>query len=50
MAGFLERFQPESGTESRVGRFQRGLCDTVMGFGEPVLMATGWMRKREESC
>ena len=47
---FLSDFNQKAGTEAKLESFKEELWDTVVKFWEPVLMGTGWMKRRERSC
>ena len=42
---FLSEFNQKAGTEATLEKFKEELCDTVVKFGEPVLMGTGLDKK-----
>ena len=45
MARFLEQIQSEGRSEVKLDDFKEELWNTVVGSGEPVLMATGLDKK-----
>ena len=47
---FLREFNREVNSEITLDDFKEELWDTVVKFGEPVLMGQVWRKKQQESC